>query len=156
MQKNLSQTSLVQWSLTDSERAISGFSRSATSDPLEERLGLSLDETRSQQSWAPAASIINSSEFSLTWQLARNSLPLSNWAFKAGQADCPDGSRCSRGVEETAVHTFYYCKGVCPLLDNVGEVTIHIDFKQLVLLDVGYVVDQACQTRSQRAACGRS
>ena len=48
----------------------------------------------------------------------------------------PDCARCGSGLEETAELAFYYCKRVC-----LGEWTAHIKPKQLVLLDVGYVVD---------------
>ena len=35
----------------------------------------------------------------------------------------------------------YYCERVCPFWDHVGEWTARIEPKQLVLFDVGYVVD---------------
>ena len=53
----------------------------------------------------------------------------------------PDCPRCGCGLEETAEHAFYYCKRVRPFWDHVGEWTARIEPKQLVLLDVGYVVD---------------
>ena len=53
----------------------------------------------------------------------------------------PDCPRCSSGLEETAEHAFYYCERVCPFWDHVGEWTARIEPKKLVLLDVGYVVD---------------
>ena len=53
----------------------------------------------------------------------------------------PDCPRCSSGLEETAEHAFYYCERVRPFWDHVGEWTARIEPKQLVLLDVGYVVD---------------
>ena len=52
-----------------------------------------------------------------------------------------DCTCCSSGLEETAEHTFYYCERVHPFWDHVGEWMAHIEPKQLVLLDVGYVVD---------------
>ena len=49
---------------------------------------------------------------------------------------------CGSGWEETAERTFYYyCERVRPFLDQVGEWTARIKPKQLVLLNVGYVVD---------------
>ena len=42
-----------------------------------------------------------------------------------------------------AVYAFYDCKRVRPLWDHVGEVKTRIDPEQLVLLDVGYVVDNS-------------
>ena len=80
-------------------------------------------------------------EFSLTWWFTWNTLPLADWDFKAGLADVPDCLRCDGGLEETALHVFYYCEQVHPFWSHVGEWTNLIDPKQLVLLDVGYVVD---------------
>ena len=70
-----------------------------------------------------------------------NALPLRDLNYKAGQADMPDYPRCSSGLEETAEHAFYYCERVRPFWDHVGEWTARIEPKKLVLLDVGYVVD---------------
>ena len=53
----------------------------------------------------------------------------------------PDCARCGSGLEETAEHAFYYCERVRPFWDHVGKWTARIEPKQLVLLDVGYVVD---------------
>ena len=53
----------------------------------------------------------------------------------------PDCRRCGSGLEETAEHAFYYCERVRPFWDHVGEWTARIEPKQLVLLDVGYVID---------------
>ena len=91
--------------------------------------------------WAPGLSFLNNSEFSLTWRLLRNALPLIGLNFRAGLADMPDCARCGSGLEETAEHAFYYCERVRPFWDPVGEWTARIEPKQLVLLDVGYVVD---------------
>ena len=71
---------------------------------------------------------------------SRNALPLLGLNFSAGLADMPDCARCSSGLEETAGHA-YYCERVRPFWDHVGEWTARIEPKQLVLLDVGYVVD---------------
>ena len=113
----------------------------STSDPLSERRGWTAEEIRSHWNWAPGSSFLNNSEFSLTWRLARNALPLLGLNYKAGLVDMPDCPRCSSGLEETAEHAFYYCKRVRPFWDHVGEWTARIEPKQLVLLDVGYVVD---------------
>ena len=96
---------------------------------------------RSRWNWAPGSSFLNNSEFSLTWRLVRNALPLVGLNYKAGLADMPDCARCGSGLEETAEHAFYYCERVRPFWDHVGEWTARIEPKQLVLLDVGYVVD---------------
>ena len=111
----------------------------SASDPLSERGGWT--EIHSHWNWAPGSSFLNNSEFSLTWRLVRNALPLLSLNFRAGLADMPDCTRCGSGLEETAVHAFYYCERVRPFWDHVGEWTARIEPKQLVLLDVGYVVD---------------
>ena len=113
----------------------------SASDPLSERRGWTAEEIRSHWNWAPGSSFLNNSEFSLTWRLVRNALPLLGLNYKAGLADMPDCPRCSNGLEETAEHAFYYCERVRPFWDHVGEWTARIEPKQLVLLDVGYVVD---------------
>ena len=113
----------------------------SASDPLSERHGWTMEEIRSHWNWAPGSSFLNNSEFSLTWRLARNALPLAGLNYKAGLADMPDCTRCGSGLEETAEHAFYYCERVRPFWDHVGEWTARIEPKQLVLLDVGYVVD---------------
>ena len=56
-------------------------------------------------------------------------------------ADIPDCPRCGSVLEETTLHAFYYCERVHPFWSHVGEWTACIDPKQLLLLDVGYVVD---------------
>ena len=71
----------------------------------------------------------------------RNALPLRDLHYKAGLADMPDFPRGGCGLEETAEHAFYYCERVRPFWDHVGEWTARIEPKKLVLLDVGYVVD---------------
>ena len=53
----------------------------------------------------------------------------------------PDCARCSSGLEETAEHASYYYERIHPFWDRVGEWTALIEPKLLVLLDVGYVVD---------------
>ena len=53
----------------------------------------------------------------------------------------PDCPRCGSGLEEAAEHAFYYYERVRPFWDHVGEWTARIEPEQLVLLDVGYVVD---------------
>ena len=113
----------------------------STSDPLSKRHGWTAEDVRSHWNWAPGSSFLNSSEFSLTWRLARNPLPLLSLDFRAGLADTLNCARCGSGLEETAEHAFYYCDRVRPFWDHVGEWTARIEPKQLVLLDVGYVVD---------------
>ena len=71
----------------------------------------------------------------------RNVLPLLGLNYKAGLADMPDCARCSSGLEETAEHAFYYSERVRPFWDHVGAWTARMEPKQLVLLNVGYVVD---------------
>ena len=113
----------------------------STSDPLSKRHGWTAEEIRSHWNWAPGSSFLNNSEFSHTWQHARNALPHLGLNFRAGLVDMHDYARCSSGLEETAEHAFYYCEQIRPFWDHIREWTAHIEPKQLVLLDVGYFVD---------------
>ena len=104
-------------------------------------IGWSMEEVRSPWNWAPGSSFLNNSGFSLTWRLARNALPLFSLNYRACLADMPDCPRYSSGLEETAEHAFYYCERVHPLWNHVREWMAHIEPKKLVLLDIGYVLD---------------
>ena len=55
--------------------------------------------------------------------------------------DMPDCPNCGSGLEETTLHAFYYCEWVRPFWSHVEEWTACISPKQLMLLDIGYVVD---------------
>ena len=79
----------------------------SASDPLCELHGWTTEEIRSHWNWAPGSSFLNNSEFSLTWRLVRNALPLVGLNYKAGLADMPDCARCGSGLEETTEHAFY-------------------------------------------------
>ena len=133
--RNLPRSSDLSWTRKELYR---GLEVGSASDPLVERLGWSVEEIRSQWNWAPRSGFLNNSEFSLTWRLPRNALALNNWAYLADMPDCP---RCDSGQEETALHAFYYCERVRPFWSHVEEWTAHISPRELVLLDVGYVVD---------------
>ena len=111
------------------------------SDPLGMRLGLSEEELLSLWSWAPGAGFLNNSELSLTWRLIRNALPLNDFAFKAGLADCPDCPRCDGVMEETAQHAFFHCHKLQLLWSYVEEVTARLRPDRRILLDVAYVCD---------------
>ena len=113
----------------------------SASDPLVDRLGWSMEEFRSRWNWAPGSGFLNNSEFSLTWLLSRNALPLFDLNYKAGLANMPYCPRCGSGLEETAEEAFYYYERVRSFWNHVGERTACIERKQLELLDVGYVVD---------------
>ena len=52
--------------------------------------------------------------------------------------DCPPWSS---GLEEMVLPAFYYCERVNPYWSHIGEWTARISLKQLVLLNVVYVVD---------------
>ena len=106
----------------------------SASDPLSEQYGWAAEEVRPHWNWVPVS-------FSLTWRLARNALPLLGFNFRAGLADMLNCARCGSGLEETAEHAFYYYEQVRPFWDHVREWTARIEPKRLVLLDVGYVVD---------------
>ena len=108
----------------------------STTGPLCEQQGWTAKEMRSHWNWAPESSFLNISEFSLTWWLARNALPLLSLNFSAGLADMPDCARCGSSLEETAEHAFYNCERVRPFWDHVEEWKARIEPKQLVLLDL--------------------
>ena len=113
----------------------------STSDPLVEWLSWSVEEIRSQWNWAPGSGFLNNSEFSLIWCLARNALALNDRAYRACIADMPDCHRCGSGLETLALHAFYYCERVRLFWSHVKEWMARISPRELVLLDVGYVVD---------------
>ena len=125
----------------------------SASDPLVDRIGWSMEEVHWHWNWAPGSCFLNNFEFSLTWWLARNALLLFGLNYKAGLADMPDCPCCGSGLEETAEHTFNYCERVRPFWNHVREWTARIEPKQLVLLDVGYIVDTWV---SRWEACGVS
>ena len=93
---------------------------SSAYDPFEERLGWLLNEIHSLWNRAPGSSFLNNSEFSLSWSLAWNTLPLTE-----GLADIPDCSGGGSGLE--VVH---YNEWVRPFWSHVGESTARIDLKQ--------------------------
>ena len=134
---NLPRSSDLSW---PRKKLYHGLVEGSVSDPLEKLLGLSLGEIHSQWNWAPGSSFWNNSEFSLTWRLARNALALRDWAYRACLTDLSDCPRCS-SAEETALHAFYYCGWVRPFWSHVEEWMARISPKQLVLLYVGYVID---------------
>ena len=113
----------------------------STSDPLVERLGWLIEEIHSQWNWAPGLGFLNNSEFSLTWWLAWNVLALNNWAYRVCIVDMPDCPHCGSGLEETALHAFYYCERVRLFWSHVKEWTACISPRELVLFNIGYVVD---------------
>ena len=82
----------------------------SASDPLSERRGWTAEEIRFHWNWASGSSFMNNSEFSLTWRLVQNALPLVGLNYKAGLEDKPDCGRCGSGLEETAKQAFYYCE----------------------------------------------
>ena len=114
----------------------------SASDPLVKQLGWSVEEeVRAHWNWAPGSGFLSNSEFSLTWRLARNPLPLNDWAYRACISDMPDCPRCGRGQEETASNGFYDCERVRPFWSHVEEWTARISSRELVLFDIGYVMD---------------
>ena len=109
--------------------------------PQVKQLGWSVVEVCSQWNWAPGSGFLNNSEFSLTWRLARNALPLHDWAYRACIADMPDCPCCGSDLEEMVLHAFYYCEWFRPFWSDVEEWTARTSPGGLVLLDVGYFLD---------------
>ena len=70
-----------------------------------------------------------------------NPLALFCLNYKVTLEDIPNCLHCGSGMDETAEHPFYNCERVPPFWNHVGEWTALIEPKQLMLLDVGYVVD---------------
>ena len=136
--RKLARSSYVSW---PRKARYQKLVESTVSNPLERWLGVSLEKICYHLYWVPGTSYFNNSEFSLTWWLDQNALPLSGLVFKAGLADMPDCPRGNRGIEETAELTFCYGERDHPFWEHVGEVTARIDPKQVVLLDVDNVVD---------------
>ena len=134
--RKLSRSSDLSWTRKELYR---GLVVGSASDPQVDRLGWSAEEIRSQWNWAPGSDFLNNSEFSLTWRLARNALALNDWAYRACLADMPDCTRCA--FPETALHAFYYCERVRQSWSHVEEWTARISPRELVPLDVDYVVD---------------
>ena len=100
-----------------------------------------MEKVRSHWNWAPGSGFLNNSKFLLTWWLLRNVLPLLSLNYKVGLADMSNCPCCGSGSGETAEHAFYYCEQVCSFWNYIREWTAHIEPKQLVLLNVGYVID---------------
>ena len=136
--RNLPWSSDLSWTHKELYR---GLVVGSALDPKVEWLGWSAEEIHSQWNWVPGLGFLNHSEFLLTWWLAQNVLALNNWTYRACIADMPDCPRCGSGLEETALHTFYYCEQVRLFWSHVEEWTARISPRELVLLDVGYVVD---------------
>ena len=90
----------------------------SASKPLREWRGWTAEEIRSHRNWAPGLSFLNNFEFSLTWRLARNALPLLGLDFRASLANIPDCARCGSGLEETAEHEFYFCEPFFSILGS--------------------------------------
>ena len=103
----------------------------SASDPLAQRLGWSVEKVRFHWNWAAGSGFLNNSEFSLTSRLARSALAYNDWAYRACIADMPDCPCCA----------LYYCERVHPFWSHFEEWTARISPRGLVLLDVGYVLD---------------
>ena len=148
--RNLPRSSDLSWTRKELYR---GLVVSSASYPLVGRLGWSAEEIRSLWNWAPGSGFLNHSEFSLTWRLARNAVALNDWAYRACLADMPDCVHCGIVLEETALHAFYYCERVNSFWSHVEEWKVHISPRELVPLDVGYVVDNVSLRFRVRNVC---
>ena len=90
----------------------------SASDPLSERHGWTTEEIRSHWNWAPGSSFLNNSEFSLTWRLVRNALPLVGLNYKAGLADMPDCARCGRWLGRNGWARLLLLRASSPVLGS--------------------------------------
>ena len=113
----------------------------SASDPLSERRGWTAEEIRSHWNWAPGSSFLNNSEFSLTWRLARNALPLRDLNYKAGLADILIALAAAVAWKKRLSTPSTTASESGRFWDHVREWTARIEPKKLLLLDVGYIVD---------------
>ena len=120
----------------------------SASDALSERHGWTAEEIRSPWNWAPGSSFLNNSEFSLTWRLVRNALPLRGLNYKAGLADMPDCPRCGSGLEETP-NTYARYTGK---LDSCFDLIRSVDLSSL-LCDMNWRVS-CCVSALQSVVAG--
>ena len=108
----------------------------SASDPLSERYGWTAGEIRSHWNWAPGSSFLNS-EFSLTWRLARNALPLRDLNYKAGLIALAAAVGWKKRLSTPSTTASESARfGITSV-----KWTARIEPKKLVLLDVGYIVD---------------
>ena len=77
----------------------------------------------------------------VSWTTPSSHLPGGLHGTRCPLTDMPDCFRCSSGQEETALQAFSYCELIRPFRSHIREYTASISPKQLVLPDVGYVVD---------------
>lgn len=71
------------------------LAKEAARDPLCQPLDLLEENLRSHWYLTPATELYTSSEFSLTWCLTRDALPVNGISFRVGVAEWPDCGRCS-------------------------------------------------------------
>ena len=69
---------------------------SSASDPLSEQRGWTTEEVCCHCNWATSSCFLYNSEFSLTWRLTRNALPLFSLNFRASLADIPNCTRLKK------------------------------------------------------------
>ena len=112
------------------------------SDPLKKQLDLSEKDIHSHWKWTLDLSYLNNFEFSLPWRVARNTLPLANMFFKVCTAEVPDCTRCLN-IPSSANRSTHFG-------EHVGEVSVCIDPKQNVQLDVAYIVHNIDLPRTDR------
>ena len=110
-------------------------------DPQTNRPQVSREDMNKMWNWAPGRDYLNNSEFSLTWRVFRNALPLNDRLFHMKLAEKPDCERCCTGLKENVAHAFYECNKVQPMWERVEELTERSDTTLRVPIDMDYVIN---------------
>ena len=112
----------------------------SVSGALEKRLGWSFEEIRSHKNWAPGTSVLNNSEFLLTWRLARDIGP-QRLGLQSVHIRQTWVSPLRQWFRRNGFALLLLLRAGSPVLESRQGVDGSHRPKQLVLLDVGYVVD---------------
>ena len=110
----------------------------SASDPLSERRGWTAEEIRSHWNWAPGSSFVNNSEFSLTYGMR---YPFPAWATKRAWQTCLFALAAAVGWKKGLSTPSTTASESARFGITSGSGTARIEPKKLVLLEVGYVVD---------------
>lgn len=89
--------------------------------------------------WVPEANYLSNLEFSLSWQLARNTLPVNNVKFKTDVVDRPDCHRCVREFWGDERVSLLPLSTDASVLGPCWQLTDRIDPEHLLPIDLAYV-----------------